>query len=49
VETLRETVPNLRDLSNGAEVADDRSAADYGTIGEDSGRSNGASAPAAGG
>jgi L-threonylcarbamoyladenylate synthase len=49
VETLRETVPNLRDLSNGAEVADDRSAADYGTIGEDSGRSNGDSAPAAGG
>jgi L-threonylcarbamoyladenylate synthase len=48
VETLRETVPNLRDLSSRAEVADDRSAADHGTIGEDSGR-NGDSAPAAGG
>jgi L-threonylcarbamoyladenylate synthase len=49
VETLRETVPNLRDLTNEAKVADDPSAADYGTIGEDSGRSNGDSAPAAGG
>jgi L-threonylcarbamoyladenylate synthase len=49
VETLRETAPNLRDLSNEAEVAEDRSAADSGSVGDDSGRSNGDSAPAAGG
>ena len=49
VETLRGTVPNLLDPTSEAEVAEDRSAADSGGMSDDSGRSNGGSAPAAGG
>jgi L-threonylcarbamoyladenylate synthase len=49
VETLRETAPNLHDLTNAAEVSENRSTSNSDGLGEDSGRNNGDSAPPAGG